>query len=180
MLSNIPQSDSSSDVIVWQASISTVPSPIATRVPTTATRVPRTATPAAATVAPTLPIATRPGYKYPAPRLISPSSGANYGCARDLVLQWSMEPATALGENEWFIVEARPMNSDAWTGLADWTREQTVSLHPTKQGKNCDIAGLPEGTFEWRVRVVQGDRSSHALGGFLSLPSASLIINYGH
>ncbi len=166
-----------SDAAVWSTPVR--PTSTATRTP-----VPATAVPVVKTVMPVLPTATAtataPSRTYPAPRLVAPASGSNYACARDLVLQWAMEPAAELKENEWFVVEARTVGRENWIGLADWTREQSVLIHPTKEGKSCEIAGLPQGAFEWRVQIIQGDRNTHALQRFMSPPSAPSIINYGH
>jgi hypothetical protein len=188
----------------WHGKTAT-PTPKPTRVPT-ATRTPKSSTASTpqviattALVAPTaarivaVPTATptaiatiaagpTSAFKYSAPQLTLPSNGARYACAKPLTLQWTDANAPLpLAGNEWFVIETKATEREDWTLMSDWTQETSVTLNPLKKKNGCDALWWANtGTYEWRVRIVTGERATHAVTEYLSLPSPSWVISYDH
>lgn len=162
--------------------------PTATPVPPTATAVPPTATPLPPTSTPTQVVVVRPtvplpqptaGLKYPAVTLTSPDNGFGYWCTTPiLTLKWSF--SGTLADDEWFVVEKRKHGGD-WVGLADWTKDSFVNLNSDRYGYGRCAANFFDnvGTYDWRVRVVQGDKSTHTMIRDVAPPSEFRTINYG-
>ncbi len=132
------------------------------------------------TMAPTVTPSGPVGFKYPAPLLVSPGYNSVYDCDRPLTLSWTLDGGTpALGENEWFLLESKPHDGDAWQGMTDWTGDYSVTLNLRKAAKDCSASWLSNsGTYDWRVIVVLGDRSTHSLEGLLSPAAASFTLLY--
>jgi DnaJ-like protein len=123
--------------------------------------------------------ASASGFKYQAPVLVSPPNSTGYHCSRDLQLEWTFSGAASLTEDEWFLVESRQSDHENWFGITDWTKSQSVLLHPIKSGGKCDAPWWPaNGPYEWRVIVIAGDISTHTLNKLLSPASSSLTIQY--
>ncbi len=154
------------------APTSTRPVAIATRILPAATRARPSPTPMPATAT------SLPGYRYQPPQLLAPASGARYICAHDLILTWSISSGGGLGGDQWFVLEGRQIGSQNWSGMADWTQQPMVVMHPIKQDGTCEMLLLPHGMNEWRVRIIQGDQKTHTIRQFLSDPSDPFVINY--
>lgn len=113
-------------------------------------------------------------FKYAAPQLVEPTDGAHYWCSRELVLGWA---GPALGPDEYYLVESKAPERQQWTALADWTRETSVKLSPSRGGGACDAFWWANtGVYEWRVSVVRGERERPE---YLSPFSPVGRINYG-
>jgi hypothetical protein len=120
--------------------------------------------------------ATRQSASYSPPRLISPAPNTSYSCPQDLVLAWSAA-GVSLKPDEWFLIETRQTDHAEWFTMTDWTRDQSVTLHPSSAKGGCEAGWWRgPGVYEWRVRIVRGDRSSHAIRQYLSNPSEAFVI----
>lgn len=116
-----------------------------------------TASPPAQTLSPVANVADA-HFKYPAPRLVEPTNGARYWCARELALAWSFD--SELAPDEYFLVESKPHEQKRWTALADWTKETRVTLYPSRDGGSCDTVWWANtGAYQWRVSVVRGNKA---------------------
>ncbi len=152
---------------------------LATAVPTRAvkpavqapTAVPSTAGPIAPTMGPT-------GLKYPQPRPVS-DQPERYTCNVPLTLSWTLTPGANLGPDEWYVVESRPENNGLYTGIVEWTKDLSTPWVPSRGSGGCDALWWPgPGRYEWRVRIIRGDRAIHAIRQFISAPSPSQVIDY--
>lgn len=115
-------------------------------------------------------------FKYPAPQLLVPTNGARYWCARELMFEWGFD--AALAPDEFFLIESKLVEHDRWNALADWTREKTVTLFPSKGDGECDTVWWGHtGVYEWRVSVVRGNKE---MPTYLSPFSEQYRVNYGN
>lgn len=114
-------------------------------------------------------------FKYSAPQIIKPTDGETYKCNRDLILQWSLD--TSIAADEFFLVESKPVEHERWNALAEWTKETTIVLHPSRGNGPCDTPWWSNtGVYEWRVSVVRGSKQTPT---YASPFSQSFRINYG-
>lgn len=120
--------------------------------------------------------------KYPQPILAGPTTGFSYWCLKSsLVLSWSF--SGTLAPNEWFLVEsAKTDHPNEWFGINEWVKETTVTLNPEKYGNGeCSAPWWQNvGVYQWRVRVVKGDQTTHTVQCDMAPASQPWTINYGY
>ncbi|MGE5140555.1 MAG: hypothetical protein ACM3JD_13900, partial [Rudaea sp.] len=147
--------------------------------PRPATPVPTRAVKLAALAATAVPpTAVSTGYKYPQPRPVSENL-ERYTCNVPLTLSWTITPGANLGPDEWYVVESRQENNGLYTGIVEWTKDLSATLFPSRGSGGCDALWWPgPGRYEWRVRIIRGDRATHAIRQFISAPSPSQVIDY--
>lgn len=126
------------------------------------------------TAQPTQTIST--GFKYPAPKLLTPENSIGYHCSHPLTFSWILPSINGdkLAGNEWFVLESKARGRDNWFGIAPRKQEQTATLFPDRGNGSCDASWWnAEGVYEWRVRVISSDTQQD-----LSPASQTFVVSY--